>query len=132
MKILKIPSLGANPICPVTAVKNLLKITPGSNNSPLFQYKAPTKWLPLTDNQVRHHFKSLLSKLNLQNSNLTFDAFCRSGASFAFNLNVPLQDIQSHGTWTSECVWRYKTLDHNASDQVTRNFQKHLYLSPTP
>ena len=40
VKILKIPALGSNPICPVTAIKNLLKITPGSNNSPLFQYKA--------------------------------------------------------------------------------------------
>ena len=118
-------------VCLLTAVKNLLKITPGSNNSPLFQYKASTKWLPLTDNQVRCHFKSLLTKLNLQNSNLTFHAFRRSGASFAFNLNVPLQDIQSHGTWMSECVWRYITLDHNASDQVAKNFQKHLYISPT-
>ena len=131
VKILKIPSLGANPICPVKAVKNILKITPGSNNSPLFQYKASTKWLPLTDSQVRCHFKSLLVKLNLQHSNLTFHAFRRSDASFAFNSNVPLQDIQSHGTWTSECVWRYITLDHNASDQVAQNFKEKLYLSPT-
>ena len=34
VKILKLPSLGSNPICPVAAVKNLLQITPGSNNSP--------------------------------------------------------------------------------------------------
>ena len=131
VKILKIPDLGSNPICPVMAIKNLLQITPGSNNSPLFQYKTSTKWLPLTDNQVRRHFKNLLSKLNLQNSNLTFHAFRRSGASFAFNSNVPLQHIQSHGTWTSECVWRYITLDHNSSHEVAKNFQKHLYLSPT-
>ena len=63
IKILKLPSLGVNPICPVTAVKNLLKITPGSNNSPLFQYKTATKWLPLTDTQVRHHFKHYFSSL---------------------------------------------------------------------
>ena len=122
VKILKHPSLGSNPICPVSAIKNLLQITPGSNNSPLFQYKLASKWLPLTDN--------LLARLQLQNSNLTFHAFRRSGASF--NSNVSLQDIQSHGTWTSECVWKYITLDHNASDMVAKNFKNHLYVSPTP
>ena len=121
VKILKIPMLGANPICPVTA------ITPGSKNDPLFQYKHPKGWAPLTDTQVRRHFQSVLQKLNLHNSNITFHAFRRSGATYAFNSNVALQDIQSHGTWTSECIWRYITLDHQASDQVSLAFQKHLY-----
>ena len=112
--------------------KKMLKITPGDNNSLLFQYKGETKWLPLTDNQVRRHFKTLLCRLQLQDSNRTLHAFRRSGASFAFNSNVSLQDIQSHGTWTLECVWKYITLDHNASDQVAKIFQNHLYISPTP
>ena len=47
-KILKIPSLGLNPICPVKAVKNLLAVTPGHRNDPLFQYKGSKGWLPLT------------------------------------------------------------------------------------
>ena len=128
VKILKIPSLGANPICPVTAIKNLLAITRGSKNHPLFQYKTLKGWAPLTDTQVRRHFHLILKKLNLYNSNLTFHAFRRSGATYAFNSNVALQDIQSHGTWTSECVWRYITLDHEASDQVSLAFQKHLYV----
>ena len=131
IKILKIPSLGSNPICPVVALKNILQITPGNNNSPLFQFKKSGKWLPLTDTQVRRHFKNVLARVQLQNTNLTFHAFRRSGASFTFNSNVSLQDIQSHGTWTSESVWRYITLDHNASDQVAKNFKNHLYISPT-
>ena len=43
---------------------------------------------PLTDNQVRRHFAQILSKLNLQNTNLTFHAFWRSGATYTFNSNV--------------------------------------------
>ena len=128
VKILKIPTLGANHICPVTAIKNLLAITPGSKNDPLFQYKTLKGWAPLTDTQVRRHFHLILKKLNLHKSNLTFHAFRCSGATYAFNSNVALQDIQSHGTWTSECVWRYITLDHEASDQVALAFQKQLYL----
>ena len=131
IKILKIPLLGANPICPVRAVKNLLAITPGSKNDPLFQYKTRNNWAPLTDTQVRRHFHLILKRLNLHTSNLTFHAFRRSGATYAFNSDVALQDIQSHGTWTSECVWRYVTLDHDASDQVSLTFQKQLYIPTT-
>ena len=72
-KILKIPSLGSNPICPVNAVKPF--------------YSSPPE------------FAIILKKLNLQNSNITFDAFQCSGATYAFNCNIQLQDIQSHGTW---------------------------------
>ena len=39
IRILKIPSLGSSPLCPVQAIKNLLLITPGTENSPLFQVK---------------------------------------------------------------------------------------------
>ena len=131
VKILKIPSLGDNPICPVSAVKNLLSLSPGSKNTPLFQFKNKTQWQPLTDNQDRRHFAQILNKLNLQNTNLTFHAFRRSGATYAFNSNVHLQHIQSHGTWTSECVWKYITLDQDATDQVALTFQQQLHLPST-
>ena len=122
VRLLKIPALGSNPICPVMAIKNLLFITPGTKNAPLFQYKTFQGWFLMTDTQVRRHFKMILAKLQLQDANLTFHALRRSRATYAFNANVALQDIQSHGTWTSECIWRYITMDHNASDQVARAF----------
>ena len=56
VKILKIPDLGANPICPVHAIRNTMSITPGASNSPFFQYKSNSQWPPLTDSQVRCHF----------------------------------------------------------------------------
>ena len=130
VKVLKIPSLGSNPICPVNAIKNLLSITPGHSNSPLFQYKMSTQWVPLTDTKIRRHFNNILRKLNLHNSNITIHTFRHSGATFAFNSNVNIQEIMSHGTWMSDCVWRYITLDHNASQQVALQFQK-LLFTPT-
>ena len=130
VKVLKIPSLGSNPICPVNAIKNLLSITPGHSNSPLFQYKMSTQLVPLTDTKVTRHFSNILRKLNLHNSNITFHTFRGSGATFAFNSNVNIQEIMSHGTWTSDCAWRYITLDHNASQQVALQFQKQLF-TPT-
>ena len=54
----------------------------------------------LTDNRVRGHFPLILSKLHLSDSGFTFYTFRSSGATFAFNNEVTLQNIQRHGTWT--------------------------------
>ena len=125
VRLLKILALGSNPKCPVMAIRNVLSITPGTKNAASFQYKTAEGCSPMTDTQVRHHFKMILARLQLQDASLTFHAFRRSGA--AFHANEALQDIQSHGTWTSECVWRYITMDHNASDQIARAFQNNLH-----
>ena len=39
IRILKIPYLNKSILCPVTALKNLLSMTPSSDNKPLFQVK---------------------------------------------------------------------------------------------
>ena len=123
VRILKIQHLGTSPLCPIRALKILLKFTPGSFNSTLFQVQYHDTWVPLTDTRLRKNLAIILKKLKLENSNITFHSPQRSGASLAFNFHVPFQDIQSHGTWTSECVWSYITQDHNASDKVALQAQ---------
>ena len=55
-----VPYLGDNLLCPVTAIKNLLMLTPSSsNNNPLFQICKAGVWQPLTDSQARKHLKSV-------------------------------------------------------------------------
>ena len=118
IRILKMPALGTSPLCPVQAIKNL------------FQIKNEfAQWVPLTDTKVRRNFAQILSRLGLQNSGMSLHTFRRSGATLAFNSNVSIQNIQSHGTWTSDCVWRYIIQDHNASQQVADTF-KNLLHSP--
>ena len=125
-RVLKIPHLGSSPLCPVQALKNLLLITPAGRNKPLFQVKLRSNWVPLSDTRLRKHFKNIITALNLGQSSLTFHSFQRSGATMAFNSEVPIQDIQSHGTWTSDCVWSYITQNHDASDKVALAFQQRL------
>ena len=128
IRILKIPSLGSSPLCPVQAIKNLLLITPGTKNDPLFQIKnEAAQWVPLTDTKVRRNFTQILSRVGLQHSGMSLHTFRRSGATLAFNSNVSIQNIQSHGTWTSDCVWRYIIQDHNASQQVADSFKSLLH-----
>ena len=120
-KLIQLPVLN-NALCPTSAIKNCLKIIPGEKNSPLFQYKVGQHWIPMTDNRVRKHLKNILMFLNLDSDFITFHSFRRSGATFAFNHNVPLQQIQKHGTWTSDCVWRYISDTANAASQVALTF----------
>ena len=128
IRLLKIPSLGSSPFYPFKAIKNLLLITPGNENSPLFQIKnEAAQWVPLTDTKVRRNFNQILIRLGLEYSGITLHTFTRSGVTLAFNSNVPIQNIQSHSTWTSDCVWRYIVQDHNASQQVADSFKNLLY-----
>ena len=130
IRILKMPALRTSPLYPVQAIKNLLLLTTGSKNAPLFQIKNEfAQWVPLTDTKVRRNFAQILSRLGLQNSGMSLHTFRRSGATLAFNSNVLIQNIQSHDTWTSDCVWRYIIQDHNASQQVADTF-KNLLHSP--
>ena len=83
-----------NSICPFLALEKCLQVVPGGRNDPLFQFQLYGKWFPLTDNRVRRHLKDLLPLVGKHQSYITFHSFRRSGATFAFNHNVPLQDIQ--------------------------------------
>ena len=119
--LIKLPVLN-NSLCPARALKKCLQLAPGSKNHPLFQFKCGNTWLPMTDNRVRSHLKNVLSLLNLETNYITFHSFRRSGASFAFNHNVSIQEIQRHGTWTSDCVWRYVSDSTDAGSQVASTF----------
>ena len=104
VRIIKLPQLPLSPLCPVNATRKLLKLAPGTANSPLFQIKSKAQWHPLTDSQLRKHLKWIMQKLNMSQAGITFHSFRRSGATFVFNANVPMQNIKSHGTWTSNVV----------------------------
>ena len=126
IKLITVPRILNSPIRPVRAISNLLALTPKGPNLPLFQVKYNQEWVPLTDTRVRRHFAQVLSRLNLAGAGYTFHIFRRSGATFVFNNNVALQNIQKHGTWMSDCVWRYITDSANAGEQVAIMFRDKL------
>ena len=85
VKIIKLPALQASPLCPVQAVKNLLLLTPGDQDTPLFQIKNDkAQWNPLTDTKTRQNFAQILQRLGLNNSSMSLHTFRRSGAALAF------------------------------------------------
>ena len=71
----------------------------------------------------------VLAKLQLDKAGFTFHIFRLSGATFAFNNDVTLQNIQKHGPWTSDCVWRYITDTVDAGQQVANMLRSKLSAS---
>ena len=105
MNILKLPLLHHSPLCPVTAVKKLLMLTPGDQDTPLFQIKtAKADWVPLTDTQTRCNFAQTLVRLGLQDSNMSLHTFRRSGASIAFNSKVSIQNTKHRNIYMCQSL----------------------------
>ena len=62
--LVKLPLLSHSLLYPVSAVKNLLMLTPGDQDTPLFQIKnAKAQFVPLTDTQTRRNFAQVLIRL---------------------------------------------------------------------
>ena len=106
VQCITLPKLHYHCICPFRALKELFQLYPMSSHSSLFQLPSPGGSSPLTDSRVRKTLKIVNLKLGFHSAFFTFHDFRRSGATFAFNSNVPIQEIKCHGTWSSDCVWQ--------------------------
>ena len=123
---ISVPSLGTSPLCPHQALKAMLHHVPGSSNDPLFQVPKSGAFVPLTDSAARKHLKKVSTVLQLPTP-LTFHLFRRYGTTWAFQQGVPIQDIMCHGTWTSDCVWRYVSTLPQHLQPVASTFKQHLH-----
>ena len=83
-----------------------------------FQVKTTSGWQPLTNSKVRKALKSINMTLGLDPHFFTYHSFRRSGATFAYNVHVPIQQIKCHGTWSSEYVWGYIQSDHMSGEAL--------------
>ena len=89
-----------------------------SSETSLFQINTSQGSNPVTDSNVRKTLKNINIKLGLSPGFFTFHDFRRSGATFAFNAHIPIQDIKRDGTWSSECVCRYIQSDHTSGEAL--------------
>ena len=104
--LVQIPLLPNNPLCPVHALKQLLRSRPLEPTHPLFAHRSHP-YHPVTDTSIRDALKWVLNHLNIPLQGHGFHAFRRSGATLAFDNNIQLQDIMAHGLWRSSAVWHY-------------------------
>ena len=99
-------------------VLQLLQLTAGGQDSPLFQIECHGTWVPLAVSRLRERFKDILKILKLEVKNITFHTYRKSAATLAFQGRASLQSIKAHGTWASDTVWRYITQNQDGSAEV--------------
>ena len=124
--VVQLPILNDPLICPVIALQNLIKKLMLKPSQPLFSYIQNDQPIPLGAPKARYLLSEAICKCSLSPRDFGFHAFSRSGASLAFDLQVPLQNIKSHGYWRSEAVWKYLTRTPKAAGVMTTTFQHKL------
>ena len=120
-QFVQIPQLLNSNLCPVTALKSLLDSRPLPCTSPLFVHEKPGCLLVI-DTTIREALKSVLSHIGLLSSGFGFHAFHRSGATVAFDHQVPLEHIMAHGLWRSQAVCNYLQTSSVAPSSVPLAF----------
>ena len=91
---LSLPKLSNRLICPFRVLKSLFKEFPMSATTSLFQIPTSLGSNPVTDSKVRKILKKINIKLGLSPNFFPFHDFRRSGATFAYNAHIPLQEIK--------------------------------------
>ena len=123
--VVQIPQLPNIYLCPVRALKALLSSRPLPPSAPLFAlHSYPHN--QVIDTQVRSALKKILIYKNFPSRGFSFHAFRRSGATFAFDHSVPLQNIMSHGLWRSSAVWIYLQNASQAPSIIPSTFSANI------
>ena len=119
-RFIQIPSLNNPLLCPVTAIRRLLRSRNANKDSPLF---ITSQGITVLDTAIREALRTVLQSLGLVHEGLSFHMFRRSGATLAFDSNVRLEHIKIHGGWKSEAVWAYLGQSSVAPSMVAKTFQ---------
>ena len=122
---LPLPYLGSSPLCPIAALKLMNQILPAEQNAPLFLLPRTRGLVPLTDSVARKHLKAVSLALGIAPP-LTFHAFRRAGASWAFHNGVFLEHIKKHGTWKLDAFHTYLASSPSLSSPVSQAFAASL------
>ena len=104
--VIQLPSIKNIYLCPVRALRNLLSSRSLPPTAPLFANNFPP-FAQIIDTHIRDALKTILTSRNIHLQGHGFHTFRRSGATYVFNHNVPLQNIMAHDLWRSSAIWTY-------------------------
>ena len=110
VRLITLPKLGSSVLCPYKALKAIFRSYNPRDDQPLFQCSTAKGLQVMTDARVSKTLAKILHRMQLPKGYYTFHTFQRSGASAAYNANVPVTSIKEHGTWTLECVLNIYTV----------------------
>ena len=100
-----------SPLCPISAIRNLLYVSPNDALMPLFSYRQGGKTCWWCHDSFTNRLRKLLQACGYQSSNFSCHSFRRGGASLAFKLGLSITEVKRRGDWSSEAVNDYIFLD---------------------
>ena len=119
--IVQLPSIDNIYLCPVRALKALITSRPTPSAAPLFANILPPH-RQVIDTHIRDALRKVLLHRNIPLKPHGFHTFRRSGATFAFDHNVALQNIMAHGLWRSSAIWIYLQNASQAASIIPQTF----------
>ena len=121
--LVKVPS---SPLCPWSAVKNMVDRVPSQPDSPAFLVPSHKGLVSLTHSSFTSQLRQCLGRAGHNPRGYSGHSFRRGGASFALSCGVPGELIRTHGDWKSQCYLRY--LDSSVQDRarVSQMMAAHL------
>ena len=124
-QVIRIPLLSNKLLCPILALQTYFARYPALSKDPMFIN--PANSAPLIQSVIRSALDKVLEKLSIPKGYITFHSFRRSGATYAFNHHIPLENIQAHGGWRSQAVWAYLKQAGAAGNRIALGFQHNIH-----
>ena len=81
------------------------------------------------DTHIHDALKKVLTHRNISHKPHVFHKFRRSGAIFAFDHNMALQNIIPHGLWRSSAIWTYLQNASQAASIIPQTFTSNIPYS---
>ena len=126
-----LPKIPAHPLCPLQAYREMLAVSPTHHpNQPLLMITGARTHRPsLTTGQLTRTLQDLMTTLGYSASQYSLHSLRAGGATTAYHAGVDPVQIKRHGTWSSECLWRYVAAEPANRSQVAAKLaiacQKH-------
>ena len=102
--LLKIPN---SKLCPVSALENLDRLIGIEQKLPLLRYPIKRGWALLTYPQYNAALKTLVSHTGRDPAGFSTHSLRRGGATYAAQIGIPNNEIQTLGDWKSESYKNY-------------------------
>ena len=105
-RCLEFPLLEApgSPLCPVWAIRNMIKLVPASQESAAFCYKSGQ---PIAYSTFNNFVKTQIRKLGMSHDSWSTHSFRRGGTTYLAACGLPERQIKILGDWKSDCYKQY-------------------------
>lgn len=125
--LLPLPSVPNHPLCPTTAIKHMLDLSPSQQGGdPLLQFMTPSGLRPLLYSTFIKDLRVLLTKAGIVGGQYSGHSFRWGGASFLLQVGVPGEMIKVMGDWRSDAYQRYLDLSLQTRSNLIRQVVDNL------